>query len=83
MDLNATTVMLACLYWELVWGWTGLFLAMPLMAAVKTVCYHVPGWRPWANLMDTRDGPAVEPPEPGNDGILPAQAPSARDKVTR
>src|SRR5262245_23960838 len=37
MDLNATTVMLACLYWELVWGPAGLFLAMPVMAAAKAV----------------------------------------------
>src|SRR5262249_41541668 len=64
MELNATTVMLSCLYWELVWGPAGLFLAMPLMAAAKTVCAHVPDLRPWANLMDTRDGPA-EPPVEG------------------
>jgi predicted PurR-regulated permease PerM len=51
MDLNATTVMLACLFWDLVWGTPGLFLAMPLMAAVKAICEHVPGWKPWANLM--------------------------------
>jgi predicted PurR-regulated permease PerM len=57
MELNATTVMLACLFWELVWGPAGLFLAMPLMAALKTVCTHVPDWQPWANLMSTRDEP--------------------------
>jgi predicted PurR-regulated permease PerM len=55
MELNATTVMLACLFWELVWGTSGLFLAMPLMAAIKTICAHVPDWQPWANLMGTRD----------------------------
>jgi predicted PurR-regulated permease PerM len=55
MELNATTVMLACLFWELVWGLPGLFLAMPLMAALKAVCSHVPGWRPWANLMSTSE----------------------------
>ena len=32
MDLNATTVMIACLFWDLVWGIPGLFLAMPIMA---------------------------------------------------
>ena len=57
MELNATTVMLACLFWELVWGTSGLFLAMPLMAAIKTICAHVPDWEPWANLMGTRDEP--------------------------
>jgi predicted PurR-regulated permease PerM len=51
MELNATTVMLSCLFWELVWGVVGLFLAMPIMAAIKAICYHVPGWLPWANLM--------------------------------
>jgi predicted PurR-regulated permease PerM len=55
MEMNATTVMLACLFWERVWGATGLFLAMPLIAAVKAVCYHVPEWRPWANLMSSRE----------------------------
>jgi predicted PurR-regulated permease PerM len=57
MELNATTVMLACLFWELVWGTSGLFLAMPLMAAIKTICAHVPDWEPWANLMGTREEP--------------------------
>jgi predicted PurR-regulated permease PerM len=61
MEMNATTVLLACLFWELVWGTAGLFLAMPLMAGVKTICAHVPDWQPWANLMDSRDLP---PPPP-------------------
>jgi predicted PurR-regulated permease PerM len=59
MDLNATTVMLACLFWDLVWGTPGLFLAMPLMAAIKAVCEHVPGWKPWANLMSARESDAT------------------------
>jgi AI-2 transport protein TqsA len=64
MEMNATTVMLACLYWEHVWGAMGLFLAMPLIAAVKAVCYHVPEWRPWANLMSSHedDRPPVSEP---------------------
>lgn len=66
MEMNATTVMLACLFWELVWGAPGLFLAMPVMAAIKTVLHHMPGMRPWANLMGTSDPPpaAEEVPEP-------------------
>ena len=58
MDLNATTVMLACLFWDLVWGVPGLFLAMPLMAAIKAICDHVPGWKPWANLMSADENDA-------------------------
>ncbi len=55
MELNATTVMIACLFWELVWGTAGLFLAMPLMAALRTICRHVPDWQPFANLMGTHE----------------------------
>ncbi|MBI1832080.1 MAG: AI-2E family transporter [Planctomycetes bacterium] len=69
MDLNATTVMVACLFWELVWpGMTGLFLAMPIMAGVKAILYNVPEWRVWATLMSAEEGedelleaPAVAP----------------------
>jgi AI-2 transport protein TqsA len=53
MDLNATTVMIACLFWDLVWGFPGLFLAMPIMAGIRAVCLHTPGLRAWANLMST------------------------------
>jgi predicted PurR-regulated permease PerM len=55
MQLNATTVLLSCLFWHLVWGPQGLFLAMPLMAAIKAICASVPGWEAWANLMSTRE----------------------------
>jgi predicted PurR-regulated permease PerM len=55
MDLNATTVMLACLFWPLVWGPTGLFLAMPLMAAIKAVLHSMPEFRPWADLMSASE----------------------------
>jgi predicted PurR-regulated permease PerM len=63
MDLNATTVMLACLFWDLVWGTPGLFLAMPLMAGIKSICEHVPGWKPWANLMSAREADVPIPPQ--------------------
>lgn len=56
MDLNATTVLLACLFWDLVWGMAGLFLAMPIMAAVKAICLQVHGWQGWGELMGS--GPA-------------------------
>src|SRR5262249_45427539 len=78
LELNATTVMLACLFWDLVWGLPGLFLAMPLMAALKTGCQHVPGWRPWANLMSTE---AVEPNDEVKTEVIVAIAPPADTQV--
>jgi predicted PurR-regulated permease PerM len=82
MEMNATTVMLACLFWELVWGAVGLFLAMPMMAALKSICYYVPGWRPWANLMGTEDSDAaplveVAMPPPKSSIGAPPSAPSS------
>jgi predicted PurR-regulated permease PerM len=75
MDLNATTVMLACLFWELVWGVPGLFLAMPIMAALRAVCMHVPGWRAWGVLMSTASGGAPDSPpaadEPSAKAVRP------------
>jgi predicted PurR-regulated permease PerM len=53
MDLNATTVMISCLFWDLVWGIPGLFLAMPIMAGIRAVCLYTPGLRPWGLLMGT------------------------------
>ncbi len=90
LDLNATTVMLACLFWELVWGIPGLFLAMPLMAAIKAICDHVPGWKPWANLMSAHEPPPHREPsaDPERTVFLgpqpngPPWAPKG-DKVTR
>ena len=79
MDLNATTVMLACLFWELVWGMMGLFLAMPIMAGVKAICFHVPGWRPWANLMSAEEG---EPqPEIAAELMRPTPPPEANGQA--
>jgi predicted PurR-regulated permease PerM len=68
MDLNATTVMLACLFWDAIWGPTGLFLAMPIMAGIKAILYNVPEWRPWANLMSSTEDPVpIRPPMPAVD----------------
>jgi AI-2 transport protein TqsA len=61
MDLNATTVMITCLYWHLVWGIAGLFLAMPLMAAVKSILLHVEGWKPWGELLGSDESATASP----------------------
>ncbi len=64
MEMNATTVILACLFWQLVWGSIGLFLAMPLTAGIKAICANVPMLRPWANLMGQHELPNLEEAAP-------------------
>ena len=79
MDLNATTVLLTCLLWDLIWGTPGLFLAMPMMAGVKAICTHVPGWEVWGHLMssgehmDTKNNPLIP------DGVSPTSVSSSND----
>lgn len=71
LELNATTVLLACLFWDLIWGTTGLFLAMPLMAAIRSACWHVPDLQPWAILMGTAsvdETPREDPISAAEDG---------------
>ena len=35
------------------WWLAGLFLAMPLMAAIKAICLHVEDWNAWGQLMSS------------------------------
>jgi len=90
VELNATTVMLACLFWERIWGLPGLFLAMPVMAGIKAVCATVPGWEPWANLMGTRAmnalprrGPAERTPSPEDTQLLLPEEVAAIETLER
>jgi predicted PurR-regulated permease PerM len=76
MEMNATTVLLACLFWELIWGLPGLFMAMPLMAAIKAVCYHVDELRPWANLMGLSSAAEPTPGPPPLDHEMPIPPPA-------
>ena len=51
LDLNGTTVLIACLFWGYIWGLSGLILAMPITATLKIVCQTVPELNRWAELM--------------------------------
>jgi predicted PurR-regulated permease PerM len=51
LDMNGTTVLIACLFWGFLWGLVGLILAMPITVTVKLVCQHVPELHRWAELM--------------------------------
>lgn len=61
MDLNATTVILACLFWQELWGVAGLFLAMPIMAAIRTICMQVEGWERWGHLLSSGPPQGLDP----------------------
>ena len=77
LDLNGTTVLIACLFWGFLWGLVGLVLAMPITVCMKLVFQTVPELNRWAELMSCDwqtpppAGPADEacPPDgPGRPG---------------
>lgn len=72
LDLNGTTVLVACLFWGFLWGLVGLVLAIPLTVSLKLVFQHVPSLGRWADLM-SRDG------LPRARRALAANAPTASD----
>jgi AI-2 transport protein TqsA len=62
LDLNGTTVLVACLFWGYIWGLVGLVLAMPITVSLKVVFQAVPELNRWAELMslDWQSPDAVE-----------------------
>jgi predicted PurR-regulated permease PerM len=51
LDINGTTVLIACLFWGYLWGLMGLVLAMPITVSLKLVFQTVPELNQWAELM--------------------------------
>jgi AI-2 transport protein TqsA len=49
------TVMVAFLFWGLIWGLPGAVLAVPLTSAIKVVCENVQGWGGLARLLGEPD----------------------------
>jgi len=51
LDLNGTTILIACLFWGYLWGLVGLVLAMPITVSMKVVFQTIPELNRWAELM--------------------------------
>lgn len=49
--LNPLVVTVALMFWGLVWGAIGLLLAVPMTAAIKTVCDNVESLEPYGKLL--------------------------------
>jgi len=74
LDLNGTTVLIACLFWGFVWGLMGLILAVPITVSMKVVFQNVPGLNRWAELM-SHDWHSPDHDE-GTDEDRPVAAPA-------
>ena len=81
LDLNGTTVLIACLFWGFLWGLVGLVLAMPLAVCMKLVFQHVPSLHRWADLMSQTwvpPAPSLAKKSGSPIEVEPVEVPTAR-----
>lgn len=55
-DLHPVTILLALMFWGMMWGVIGMFLATPITAALKIMLERIEPTRPIADLMAGRYG---------------------------
>lgn len=53
LDISPFLILFSLLFWGWIWGFVGMFLAVPLMAAVKICCQNIEALRPVSILMGT------------------------------
>ncbi len=56
MDLHPVTVLFFLLFWGLVWGMVGMFLAVPITAIAKIILSRIDSTKPIAELLAGRMG---------------------------
>lgn len=59
-DLHPVTILVALMFWGMMWGVIGMFLATPITAAIKILLHRIDTTRPIANLMAGRWQEGVE-----------------------
>jgi predicted PurR-regulated permease PerM len=52
MAISPLVMLLWLMLWGFLWGVAGLLLAVPMLASIKIVAERVPGWQPWARLIE-------------------------------
>jgi AI-2 transport protein TqsA len=89
LDLNGTTILIACLFWGYLWGLVGLVLAMPITVSMKVVFQTIPELNRWAELMSLDwqsplfASSATVAPIPSNRSAESAETGSPREAVNR
>lgn len=54
MDLSPVFVLLSLILWGWIWGIPGMFLSVPIAAAIKILFFNIPALKPIAILMGTK-----------------------------
>ncbi len=54
MDLHPITVLIGLVFWALIWGVSGMFLAVPITAVLKIVFQRIEATQPFAEILAGR-----------------------------
>jgi len=71
LDLHPVTVLASLIFWGLLWGPVGMFLAVPITAVIRIVLARIETTRPIADLL-AGQLPTLSAAEPREAGQLPA-----------
>jgi AI-2 transport protein TqsA len=61
-DLHPVVIMMALIFWGMLWGIVGMFLATPLTAILKIILQRSPQTAPLADLLGGRLGALSKDP---------------------
>ena len=71
MKLHPVTILISLIFWGMLWGIVGAFLAVPITSIIRIACDRHPLTRPVANLMAGRLDSLREEPIIAAEGISP------------
>jgi len=54
MDLHPITVLICLVFWALIWGVSGMFLAVPLTTVIKIIFERIEATKPFAEVLAGR-----------------------------
>jgi AI-2 transport protein TqsA len=54
LDLHPIVILLSLIFWSMIWGVAGAFLATPMTAVLRIVLERIPATRPLANILAGR-----------------------------
>lgn len=55
LNLSPFVVILSLVFWGMIWGVVGMFLAVPITVFILIVCQYMPSWR-WVAVLLSNDG---------------------------
>lgn len=64
VKINALVVVLGVVLGEMIWGISGMFLSIPVIAILKIIADRIESLKPWGLLLGDEDFEKVDPSEP-------------------